>query len=292
VARSRATRRPSSARASRGARRKSATRTTSRSGCTSPCRSRSDGSGERATFRAEDVPLRNAMNEVLRDEYVDRLAARRRQVEPRHQGGRRRLRADPPAEPTLPPRGWASTRACTSTVEGNPLTTAEWEAKKHDWRLRAGRDPRPRLADVPRAGLPGHGRGLDADRSRRDGAHHPQHGVPGLVRPQRAAAVGASVGLGGADVARDARSAQPPEGRHHPQHDRLDGLPALRGRDPARGRRRRPRRPAPRARRRRRRGPQWNRRGDVEPLTRPPHRRALLGGRSRRQGGVQGCAAA
>ena len=82
--------------------------------------------------RSEDVPLRNAMNEVLRDEYVEDCQRgvdkwNRAIAEARHL-----VRAHA-AEPPLPPRTSASTPASTSTPTGNPISKEEWEAQKDEW---------------------------------------------------------------------------------------------------------------------------------------------------------------
>lgn len=87
--------------------------------------------GERATFRAEDVPLRNAMNEVLRDEYVEDA---QRGVD---KWNRAIKEAGVDFELRLPSRRFHRAAGLHAglhfDVDGNPLTSAEWEAKKHEW---------------------------------------------------------------------------------------------------------------------------------------------------------------
>ena len=81
-----------------------------------------DGRARRtARSTKQDVPLRNAMNEVLRDDYVEDCQRGVDQWNKRH----RRRRASPialrAAAPPLPPPQRHLRRACTSTPTGNPL---------------------------------------------------------------------------------------------------------------------------------------------------------------------------
>ena len=80
----------------------------------------------------EDVPLRNAMNEVLRDEYVEDC---QRGVD---KWNRAIAAHGIPFElklpqPPLPPARRPLRRRCTPTRQGNLLATDAWEARKGEW---------------------------------------------------------------------------------------------------------------------------------------------------------------
>lgn len=87
-------------------------------------------SGKAPTFRREDVPLRNAMNEVLRDEYVEDsqrgLDKWNRVIE--EAGFSYRLR--------LPSRRFHRNSGIYAGLhfdaDGKPLTREEWESRKAD----------------------------------------------------------------------------------------------------------------------------------------------------------------
>ena len=89
-----------------------------------------DGGG-RPTFKHEDVPLRNAMNEVLRDEYVEDS---QRGVDKWN-----RAIADAGIDFVLklPSRRFHRAAGICAGLhfdpQGNPLTKEEWEAKKGQW---------------------------------------------------------------------------------------------------------------------------------------------------------------
>jgi benzoyl-CoA 2,3-dioxygenase component B len=89
-----------------------------------------DASG-RATFRREEVPLRNAMNEVLRDEYVEDS---QRGVD---KWNKAIAEAGVSFTLRLPSRRFhRRTGVCAGLhfdVDGNPLTKDEWERKKNEW---------------------------------------------------------------------------------------------------------------------------------------------------------------
>jgi benzoyl-CoA 2,3-dioxygenase component B len=79
----------------------------------------------------EDVPVRNAMNEILRDDYVEDCG----NVVKRWNRILERL--ERPERLTLPHRRFHRRMGIYSGLwfdpEGNPLTESEWEARKHEW---------------------------------------------------------------------------------------------------------------------------------------------------------------
>jgi benzoyl-CoA 2,3-dioxygenase component B len=87
--------------------------------------------GGRPTFKHEDVPLRTAMNEVLRDEYVDDS---QRGVD---KWNRVIEEAGFSFKLTLPSRRFHRAGGIYAGMHfdpaGNPLTKEEWEAKKDQW---------------------------------------------------------------------------------------------------------------------------------------------------------------
>ena len=89
------------------------------------------GEGGRPTFRGEEVPLRNAMNEVLRDEYVEDS---QRGVD---KWNKAIAEAGVSFQIKLPSRRFHRRTGIHAgmhfDVEGNPLTKDEWEARKHQW---------------------------------------------------------------------------------------------------------------------------------------------------------------
>jgi benzoyl-CoA 2,3-epoxidase subunit B len=89
------------------------------------------GAGGKASFKREDVPLRNAMNEVLRDEYVEDS---QRGVD---KWNRAIAEAGFSFKLTLPSRRFHRAGGIYAGLhfdpEGNPLTREEWEANKDKW---------------------------------------------------------------------------------------------------------------------------------------------------------------
>jgi benzoyl-CoA 2,3-dioxygenase component B len=89
------------------------------------------GNGGVSGFKHEDVPLRNAMNEILRDEYVEDaqrgLDKWNRAIE--EAGFATRLR--------LPHRRFHRASGIYAglhfDVDGNPITKEEWESRKGAW---------------------------------------------------------------------------------------------------------------------------------------------------------------
>jgi benzoyl-CoA 2,3-dioxygenase component B len=82
-------------------------------------------------FKAEDVPLRNAMNEVLRDEYVEDS---QRGVD---KWNRAIAEAGISFVLKLPSRRFNRAGGIHAgmhfDVEGNPMSNEDWERRKHEW---------------------------------------------------------------------------------------------------------------------------------------------------------------
>jgi hypothetical protein len=79
-------------------------------------------------WASENVPLRNAMNEILRDDYKE---DNERVVDKLEQGARRERREHVPLQGAVSSAStarWACTRACTSP-DGTPALAAQWEAR-------------------------------------------------------------------------------------------------------------------------------------------------------------------
>jgi benzoyl-CoA 2,3-dioxygenase component B len=89
------------------------------------------GEGGRPTFKSEDVPLRNAMNEVLRDEYVEDS---QRGVD---KWNKAIAEAGHAFHIKLPSKRFHRRTGIHAGMhfdpQGNPLTREEWEAKKGEW---------------------------------------------------------------------------------------------------------------------------------------------------------------
>jgi benzoyl-CoA 2,3-dioxygenase component B len=87
--------------------------------------------GAPATFKHEDVPLRNAMNEILRDEYVEDA---QRGVD---KWNRAIAEAGFSVQLTLPNRRFHRASGIYAgmhfDVHGKPLTKEEWESRKNEW---------------------------------------------------------------------------------------------------------------------------------------------------------------
>lgn len=87
--------------------------------------------GAPSGFRHEEVPLRNAMNEILRDEYV---SDSQRGVD---KWNRVIEASGCPFRLTLPSRRFHRNAGIYAgfyfDVHGNPLTKAEWEKRRDEW---------------------------------------------------------------------------------------------------------------------------------------------------------------
>ena len=78
------------------------------------------------------IPMRTAMNEVLRDWYCRRLRSRRAALEP-HPRAPRPVGSPAAARIASSTAASACSRRCTSIRAGAPLSDADWERRKHEW---------------------------------------------------------------------------------------------------------------------------------------------------------------
>ena len=89
------------------------------------------GNGVVSGFKHEDVPLRNAMNEILRDEYVEDA---QRGVD---KWNRAIAEAGFSVQLTLPNRRFHRASGIHAGLHfdtaGKPLTKEEWESRKNEW---------------------------------------------------------------------------------------------------------------------------------------------------------------
>ena len=78
------------------------------------------------------IPMRTAMNEVLRDWYCRRLRGRRPALEP-HPRAPRHVGSPAAARSQVQPRHRHVLVAALRSATASPLSDAEWERRKHEW---------------------------------------------------------------------------------------------------------------------------------------------------------------